>query len=193
MIIGVTGASGSGKSIVSKKLKESLNAKIVDADKIAKSLAQKGNKYYEQIIEYFGEGILNEEKEINRKRLAEIVYEDRDKLSKLNEITKEYVVDKIKEEAMKEEMTILDVPLLIESGLNNICDIVISVIANEDVKLKRICERDDIDADIAKKRLGIQPKDDFYIEHSDYIVRNNGESLEEQIKEIITCIKLGKN
>jgi len=197
MVVGITGASGSGKSIIAEKLREKLNSKIVDADQIARKLAEKGNIYYAEIVKYFGIGILDEQVEIDRRKLAEIVYEDKEKMTKLNQLTKDYVAKEIQSEALeleKQNTVIIDVPLLIESGLNNICDVIISVRAGEKAKLERICSRDKIDIEFAKKRLRIQPEDSFYINNSDYIIKNNGaDDLEEQIEEIVDCIKHGKN
>ena len=197
MVVGITGASGSGKSIIAEKLREKLNSKIVDADQIARKLAEKGNIYYAEIVKYFGIGILDEQVEIDRRKLAEIVYEDKEKMAKLNQLTKDYVAKEIRSEALeleKRNIVIIDVPLLVESGLNSICNIVISAIADEEAKLERICSRDKIDINFARKRLSIQPKDSFYINNSDYIIKNNGaDDLEEQIEEIVDCIKHGKN
>jgi dephospho-CoA kinase len=191
MIIGITGSSGSGKTIVSNMLKEKLNCSLVDADSVAKELAQKGNSYYKEIVKYFGENILDKEKEINRKALANIIYEDSKKREKLNELTNIYVADKIAETAInleKEGLVIIDVPRLFESGLNKICNIVISVLAEEKIKLERICKRDNIDINLAQKRLGIQQEDNFYIKNSGYVINNNNENIEETVEELASKI-----
>ena len=197
MIIGVTGTSGAGKSKISELLKNKLEAVVVDADKIAKEMSQKQKAYYDAIVSFFGIDILRADEEINRKKLAQMVYEDSAKMQKLNELTNAYVVKEIEEKALmleKERTVILDVPRLVESGLDNICDFTIAVLADEAVKLERICARDNVDAELAKKRLTIQPKDAFYLENVDYIIKNNGEDLEEQINEWRKiCIKHGKN
>ena len=85
-----------------------------------------------------------------------------------------------------EKYIVLDAPTLIESGAAGICDVIITVVADEDVRLSRIMERDNIDCDAAQRRMSAQPKPDFYIENSDYTVYNNGdiESLTEQISRI---------
>jgi dephospho-CoA kinase len=176
MIIGVTGSSGAGKTTLANKLSNKLGANIVDADKIAKDLSKKGNKYYDCILKTFGEEILQNDCEIDRSKLANIVYSDNNKMKKLNELTHKYVADKIKEEALmlaEKGTVIIDVPLLIESGLNEICDIVVSILAEDKIKIERITKRDNISEEIAEKRLKIQPKDEFYIKNSNYIIYNN--------------------
>lgn len=172
-------------------LKEKLSCKLVNADSAAKELSQKGNKYYKEIVKYFGDSILDEEKEINRKMLAEIIYEDSIKREKLNDLTNIYVADKIAGLAInleKEGLVIIDVPRLFESGLDKICNVVISVLAEENIKLERICKRDNIDIELAKKRLGIQQEDDFYIKNSTYIIKNNNENIEEEVENLASKI-----
>ena len=195
MIIGVTGTSGSGKSTVSEMLKEKLNCKSVNADQVAKDMAKKGNNYYDEIVAYFGEEILDEEREINRIKLAQIVYSDKEKREKLNDMTNAHVADEIKKEAfrlVREGMVILDVPRLIESGLDRICNIIIAVLADTEIKLERICKRDQVDIETARIRLGIQPTDEFYMSCADYSIRNDDErNLETQVNIIANKIMEG--
>lgn len=180
MIIGVTGTSGSGKSTIAQILGKKLNAKVIDADKIAKEAFKHGNIYYEKIQEEFG-------KNITRKELAKIVYEDEEKREKLNSLTHKYVVKEILNilNSIKDSNVILDVPLLYESNLNAECDKVIGVVSERKIKLQRICARDKITLEEADARLNIQKSDEFYKERADYIIQNNGASLEEEINKIL--------
>lgn len=192
MIIGITGNSGSGKSEISKILSQKINAKIIDADKIVRKIAEPGNKYYEKQVELFGKEILINNK-LNRKKIAEIIYNNSGKREELNKLTYKYVVDEIKNEIknMAEKNVIIDAPLLFESGLNKICDFTIGVIAKKSIKIERICKRDNIDKSVAEARLNIQENDEFYIKNADYIVENNGNLDEINWEEI--CTKIGKN
>ena len=175
MIIGITGNSGTGKSEISKLLAEKIDAKIINADEVVKELSEKGNEYYEKIVKLFGSSILNNNK-LNKPQMAKIIYNNKEKREKLNKLTYKYVVEEIKKRAKNSEYKnlIIDAPLLFESGLNKICNITIGVIANIDNKIQRICKRDNIDEETALARLKIQQEDRFYIQKSDYIIKNNG-------------------
>lgn len=175
-IIGITGSSGSGKTTASKILSEELKAKIIDADQIVKQMQEKGTKYYKKIVETFGQEILQKDSAINREKLAEIIFQDELKKEKLDELTFKYVVEEIRMqvEKAKEKYIIIDAPLLIESKLNEICDVVIAVISNKQEQIKRICKRDNIDEDNAEARVNAQKDNEFYKINADYIVENNG-------------------
>lgn len=186
IVIGITGNSGTGKSTFSKVLAQRMNAIIIDADKIAKQSAKKGEIYYNKIVEFFGEDILANE-EIDRKKLATIIYNNEKQRAYLNTLTNQYVVEKIKQEIEKHKNAniIMDVPLLFESGLNNLCQVTISLLAEEETKIKRMMQRDKINEEIAIQRLKIQAKDEYYIKKSNYIIENNKANLEKEAEEFI--------
>lgn len=180
-IIGITGSSGSGKTTVSKILSKELNAKIIDADQVVKQLQQKGNKYYKEIVQVFSKEILQEDGNLDRKKLAEIIFQAELKKERLNQLTYKYVVEEIKEQVKnsKEEYIIIDAPLLIESKLNEICDTIIAVISEKQKQIKRISKRDNIEEKNAKLRLDAQKDNKFYKLNADYIVENNGGNYDE--------------
>ena len=199
MIIGITGNSGSGKTellktVYSKNFLQSgedCNIEIINADEIAKKMSVKGKPYFNEIVKEFGEDILLENGEIDRKKLANIIFNDEKKRDRLNNITFKYVVDETKNiiKSSKADLIILDAPLLIESKLNKICDVVVSIIADEDVKIKRICTRDNIDKPLAKARIDAQPSNDFYIKNSNYVIINNeGCNLKEEAQELLETV-----
>ena len=188
-IIGLVGTSGSGKTTICDILKKGENATIIDADKIAKKLSKKGTLYFKSIVECFGAHIIDEKGELKRKELAEIIFEDDKKREELNQLTFIYVVDEIKRLislSSAKEFIVIDAPLLFESNLNQICDFVIGVIAPNEVKVERIMKRDNIEEDLALKRLNIQKDNDFIRENSDFIIENvkDIEYLKECIEEI---------
>jgi len=186
MIIGITGNSGSGKTSISKLLKEELEADIINADEVVKEMSMPEAVYYNEIIKVFGKDVLLENGEINKPKLADIIFKDNMKRDVLNSLTFKYIAEEIKTRASssKNEIVIIDAPLLIESKLNEICDIVISVIADEDIRLKRICARDDIDENTALNRINAQHKNEFYIKKSNLVIINNNSDLEKQVQEI---------
>lgn len=188
MIIGITGNSGSGKTSVSNLLKEELNTHVIDADEVVKEMSMSGEVYFKEIVKAFDQDILLENGEIDKSKLANIIFTDSEKRETLNSLTFKYVVEEITKRAKlsTNEIVIIDAPLLIESKLSKMCDIVISVVADEDIKIKRICKRDSIDENTAKKRIEAQPKNDFYIKNSNYVIVNNGDC---ELKEILDSIK----
>lgn len=178
-IIGITGITGAGKSTVSKMVCEILNAKHIDADKIAKESAKNGEIYYEKIVKEFGTEILNENMEINRKKLAKIVFFNKQEKEKLDKLTDMYVVPKIIHEAEKNATTrdvVIDVPLLFEVGLDKICDITIGVIAPKEKCIERIINRDGINREIAIARMENQKSENFFKRSCNYIVFNQDEN-----------------
>ncbi len=187
-IIGVTGSSGAGKDTLCEILENKYNAEIVDADKIARELSKKGTMYLQSIVESFGSGIVDRKGELNRKKLASIIYEDDKKREELNKLTFIYVVDEIKKRInkIKKKIIVVNAPLLFESNLDQVCDFVIAVIAERKVQIERIMKRDNIKADEAEKRLNMQNTDEFYIENADYIIHNKGDikDIEKQLKNI---------
>lgn len=192
--IGITGNSGSGKSIFSKILAQKFNAVIIDADKISKENAKKGKEYYNQIVETFGKHILKDE-EIDRKKLAQIIYNNSEEKEKLDLLTNKYIVKDIKEEIEKNKNKniVLDVPLLFETELNLECDYTISLIAKEETKIKRMCTRDNITKEIAKQRLKIQKDNDFYIKKSNYVIINEDTELETEANDFIETMPILNN
>ena len=175
-VIGVTGSSGSGKSTVAKLISKELDAKLVVADDIVKKMQQPENIYFKKIVNLLGEQYLNEEGKLNRKKIAELIFRDKAKRAEINKLTQKYVVTEIKNEIKEatNDYVVIDVPLLIESGLNKMCSLVIGVISDYDIQIKRISLRDGLSKEEAKARLKVQPDNQFYKENVDYIVENNG-------------------
>lgn len=195
-IVGITGSSGAGKTTVSKLLSENKNIQVIDCDEVAKKITVPGNIYLETIKKELGSQYILPDGNLNRKMLAEAIYNDKEKLEKLNSITFKYVVEEILQEIenIKKQKDIeiiaIDAPLLFESNLNEKCDYIISLIADEEIKIARICKRDNIEPDVARKRLKIQKEDSFYIEKSDFIIKNNNEiNLKNTLDEILSKIK----
>lgn len=192
MIIGITGSSGAGKSTVCEILKKIYDSKIINADEIAKKLSIVGTEYLTEIVKEFGQDILLENGELNREKLANIIYSDEEKREKLNNCTFKYIKKEINNQikSAKEELIVIDAPLLLESKLNQICDTTVAVICeNREVQINRIIERDNIEKEHAIARLNAQHPNEFYIKNCQYVLINN-DSLEEQIKKFISRINV---
>lgn len=187
-IIGVTGSSGAGKDTLCEILENKYNAEIVDADKIARKLSKKGTMYLKSIVDCFGSNIINRQGELNRKKLASIIFEDEKKREELNRLTFIYVVDEIKRQInkLKKDIIVVNAPLLFESNLNQICDFVIAIIADKDVQIERIMKRDGLSKEEAEKRINMQNTNEFFEENADYIIYNKEslKDIEKQLKKI---------
>ena len=183
MIIGLTGGIASGKSTVSKYLAEK-GFKVYDADKIAKDISEK-KLVQEEIIATFGDKILEENRNIDRKKLKEIVFEDKEKLKQLNAIIHPKVIDFYKKlkEKNTDEIIIFDVPLLFESGIEKFCDKILVVISDYEIQLNRIVERDKIDRELASKIIKSQLSNKERIKKADVVIENNS-SLEDLFEKI---------
>lgn len=168
-VLGLTGSSGSGKSTVSHIFKE-LSAKIISADDIYHSLLENSSDMKLEICQNF------DLKEIDRKKLGEIVFSNKDKLLKLNEITHKYVGKIFEKElysTIDSELIILDVPLLFEANYQKYCDEIIGVISDFNTKIQRLCMRDGISFEYAQNRLKNQKDDLFFLKNCNIIIENN--------------------
>lgn len=196
MIIGVTGTSGAGKSEISKILKKIYNLYIIDADEVAKNLSNNSKEYLDEIVNEFGNEILKNDGKLNREKLGELIYNSKEQRELLNDITLKYIVVEI-ENIIKlhenEKGIVIDAPLLFESGLNDICDTIIGVVANKKIKLKRLKNRDLLKTEILEKRLESQNDNNFFIRNCNIVIKNNYENkkdLEENIKENVILKEL---
>lgn len=193
--IGITGSSGSGKTTLSKILNERDDVMVIDADKVVRELSVPGTEYLTSIKETFGQEVFLEDGNLNRKKLAQKIYNDNSSREKLNTLTFNYVVKEIiarikniNDEKIK--FAIIDAPLLFESNLDKCCDYVIALVADFELKVRRICKRDNIDEETAKSRLNIQNEDSYYREKSDFVIHNSENSdlkteIEKIFKEIL--------
>lgn len=188
MIVGITGISGSGKSTVANKICEIMKVKRIDADKIAKDMQKQGQEYFKEIVSTFGNDILDDNNEINRKKLAEIIFLDKNKKQALDNLTLKYVIPRIKKEARdiaNNNIAIIDAALLFEMELNKFCDINIGVISKYQTCVNRICKRDNLEIGIAKARIDNQKNQNFFKINCNYCISNEtDDNLEKQILEI---------
>lgn len=197
-IIGITGSSGSGKSSVCNIIKKIRKAEIIDADEIAKELQDNKTIYYEKIVETFGKDILLDNGCINRKKLANIIFSNLAEKEKLDKLTFKYVVGEIKNriELLKSKelnYIIVDAPTLIEAGMLDMFDIIVIVKSKENNKIDRICKRDGITVNEARKRLSSQKSDEFYEAYADFVISNDDENIENKVTELLERIERENN
>jgi len=183
IVIGLTGNSGSGKSVVSNIIKKN-NAYIIDADKIAHNIMKKGQSAYNEIVREFGNEILYKDKKINRKALASIVFNNREKLIKLNKITHKYIlkaiikkISSIKRKHKSFSYIVIDAPLLIETGLNKKCNVIWIVNADIEKRIERVIKRDNISREKAIERFKNQTPFEELKKFTDVIIENNTDDI----------------
>lgn len=198
MIIGITGSSSCGKTTVSQILKQKYHAHLIIADEIAKDLSKKGTMYLSTIVKKFGEDILLPDGQLNRKKLADIIYHDSKKRDILNQCTFGFIVKEIEKKIQniyqkdKNSLIVIDAPLLFEANLQKSCDTTIAVILPDtELQIKRIMKRDQINRKEAIARLNAQPSNEFYEKRCDYVLINdeNLEKIEKQLHVILSSFE----
>lgn len=176
LIIGLTGASGSGKTTIAG-LMAYRNIYVLDADITAREIVKPGKPALLEIIEAFGEDIIHDDGTLKRKKLGNIVFNDRKKLEILNDITHKYIVQEVKRELaeMGEDISVIDAAVLAQSGLIDICDYVIAVVADDDLQIQRIMERDELTEQEAKARISSQQTREQFIADADFVIDTSGD------------------
>lgn len=186
MIVGLTGQTGAGKSTVSKVFAEKGFA-VINADYVARIIVEKGKPALKEITDVFGLSVINPDGTLNRKKLGSIVFSDNEKLQLLNNIMYPAITTEIKKQieyynGQGKKFILLDAPTLFESNADKLCDIIISVIADYDIRKKRIISRDGITPQQADDRINSQHSQDFFIRNSDYYIKNN-DSIEKALSD----------
>lgn len=192
IIIGLTGGIGSGKSTVSAYLAENAGITVIDADKIAHDITEPGQPTLTRLEEAFGSGIIRDDGTLDRKKLAGIVFPSEEKKALLDRITHGAVRKQINreiEEAAEEQkpVVILDVPLLMETGMDAQCDVVWVVTADRNVRIDRVSARDNIGEEEINARIARQMSDEERFSRADEIIDNSGdkETLYREIKRLV--------
>ena len=187
-IIGVTGPSGSGKTLLTEYF-SSLGISTIDADALYHSMLVPPSHCLDLIREKFGDSVFFDDGSLNRAALSEIVFRSPEKLELLNRTVLGTVIQEIRRiiselDQKGETVVIVDAPTLIESGFNQECDTVISVISSPEIRVKRISERDGISLQKAEARVSAQRDDEFYKNASNHVLYNNA-TTEDFLKSVI--------
>ncbi len=189
-IIGLTGPTGSGKSTVAELLRE-MGCAVIDCDKVAREVVEKGSPLLDALSEAFGDAVLRADGSLDRKGLAAKAFCDAESTELLNSIMLPFIAERIKERLMLlsddgVDITVLDAPTLFESGLDSECDSVIAVLCNEKIRKQRIISRDNLTEEQAKVRLKASKPDSFYTERTKHIVL--GDKTVSEVKVAVTKI-----
>lgn len=191
--VGLTGGLASGKSLVSGIFRE-FGAVVIDADVISREVIMAGKPGYYEVVEAFGNEILENDGSINRKKLAEIVFNDKKKLKLLESIIHPKVM--AEQERLLQNFRLLgsisiavvDAPLLIEAGFHKKVDYLIVVSAKKDNQIKRSLKRDKISIKEIEKRIDAQFPLEKKIKLADFVIENNG-TISEAREQVIALIE----
>lgn len=180
-VIGLTGGIASGKSTVSEFLSV-FGFKVVDADKAAREAVKKGSKGLAQVREVFGDEAIDENGEMNRRYMGDLVFNHPEKRLELNAIIHPIVRD-IMEEEKQEYLkqgynVIMDIPLLFENELENTVDEVWVVYTSESIQMDRLMQRNNLSLEDAKARVYSQISIDKKSRMADHVIDNLGDKLE---------------
>ena len=187
-VIGLTGGIASGKSTACEYLK-TLGAVVVDADGISRNCTRKGNPGFDAVVEHFGSGILAENGEIDRKALGAIVFSDEDKRRELNDLLHPIIIQMSRDEIVAhrkngEQVCILDVPLLFETGMDRLCDETWLIYVPVEEQVKRLFERDGIGREAALARIASQMSLEEKLKKADISIDSSG-TIEETREKLL--------
>ena len=190
MVIGLTGSIGTGKSEAARQL-EALGASIISADQVGHEAYTPNTEAWEQVVAAFGDDILQDDGEIDRRKLGAVVFSDPGQLEKLNQIMHprmaRMVADKIEElRDQGVEVVVVEAALLFEAGWDSLVEEVWVTDSMEQVVIERLKQRNGMSEEEARKRIASQMDRTERLERSDYVIENSGDmpTLGNTIKEL---------
>ncbi len=195
LLVGLTGGIGSGKSLAASFFKE-LGAHIIDADKLCKDLVQPGRTALNEIVDHFGVGVLDRTGNLDRKKLAQIVFHNSTQKSVLEGILHPKVIEEEQNEYRKiyredsSALVIIDAALLIESGNYKHVDKVVVVRSSKDSQIQRVVSRNQFTFEEAVSRINSQMSFDEKVKYADFILNNDSNENELRKKVVDLYYKL---
>lgn len=187
-VIGVTGGVGAGKSEILNFIADNWNATVVEADEVGYLVMKPGKSCFAPIVELFGPGILQEDGTLDRAKIAQMVFEDKKLLDKLNAIVhpavKKYIRKAIEREKENEtDFFIVEAALLIEDKYDEICDELWYIYADEETRTERLMKNRGYSEEKVKSIFANQLSEDEFSDHCDFEIDNSGdfEDTKEQI------------
>jgi dephospho-CoA kinase len=193
ILVGLTGGIGSGKSTVSAMLAER-GAQVIDADAITRALQQAGEPVFDAMVERFGAGILGADGELDRQAVADLVFNDPEALADLQAIVHpavgEEIARRMTELAGTDDIVVLDVPLLVESGRSDLVGLIV-VDVDPDIAVQRAVEQRGMREDDVRARIARQATRAERAARADVLIDNSGtlEQLRGRVEEVWSWIQ----
>lgn len=194
LLIGLTGGIGSGKSTVAAMLRDQ-GIRVVDADQIARKVVEPGQPALAELVEVFGQDILNDDGSLNRQELANRAFATEEATNALNTITHPRIEQETQRQfdlaaAEKENFLVYDMPLLVERGLHEEMDMVIVVHTDIEERVRRLVERRGLDEDDVRRRMSHQVDDVTRLASADVLIDNNGsvDHLRKQVDDFLATL-----
>ena len=181
--IGLTGGIASGKSTVCNLFKE-LSIEVIDADEISHALSKSGGDAFQEIVDFFGDEIINHDGELDRGKLRTIVFNNHSKKEMLEKIIHPKVLSRINEQitAAQSKYLIISVPLMIETGMNMMMDRILLIDCNTVTQIKRLIARDNSTKQEALTIIASQTSIDVKREFADDTIINDSETSIDELK-----------
>ena len=191
-VIGVTGGVGAGKSTVLGILEEEFQAYVIQADQLGHILMEPGEECYDAVIALFGKEIIKKDKTIDRRRISDVVFTDKDMLLKLNGIihpaVKQRILDLLGEQKEAgREICVVEAALFLEENYQEFCDEVWYVYTEEEVRIQRLMESRGYSREKCERIIESQASEEEYRARCSRVIDNSGSALEteKQLKEIL--------
>lgn len=182
-VIGITGGVGAGKSIILDELANTYGARVYQADRISRSLTLRGESAFEPVVALFGKDILMKDGNPDRSRIAQIVFNDLDKLEKLNNIIHPEVRKFLKSKAKRRDgLIILEAALPIEAGFMDICDEIWYVYATKENRIKRVADSRGYSREKTEDIMKSQLSEKEFRDIATAVIDNNGTLLETEMQ-----------
>ena len=189
-IIGITGGIASGKSTVVAEIQK-YGYQVIDADKVVHELQEKGGKLYQTLVEWLGDGILQENGDLDRKKLGQAIFGNKEMMAKSstlqNDIIRQELAYRRDQLAQTENVFFMDIPLLIELDYMDWFDEIWLVFVDEKTQLDRLVLRNHYTRSEAQKRIASQMSTETKKAYADKLLDNRGDlqALKEQVDRLL--------
>ena len=177
--VGLTGGIASGKSTVARMLAEK-GAVLIDFDELAHAVQEPEGSVWREIVRHFGEEILHEDRTIDRRKLGETVFADREKRELLNRLVHPAIFEEWQRRLAEirvrraDAIVVSDIPLLIEAGLKGMVDLALLVYITPEEQVRRVMARNSFSREEAERRLAAQMPIEEKLRWADIVIRNGG-------------------